>query len=82
MTNDKLRQLAVDIGALIQSYGIEIEKYAVNVTITEDYYQEVKDTLQSDVPSELQVFTEVNQDWAITLIRPMKLGKLTDDTEE
>lgn len=82
MTNEKLRQLALDIGSLIEQYGVDYTKLAVNIVITEKYHETIKDTVESDAPTGLDYFHEHDADWSIMLVKPMKLGKLSDNNSE
>lgn len=79
MDNDKLHALAKELGDTIEKYGIEYEKFAINITITEAYFDAVKEILHSDSPPELQAFTEIDEEWTVTLIRPMQLRKKSED---
>ena len=76
MDNEKLRKLAVEIKEVIDEHGVDFEMFAINITVTQAYFETVKDNLHatSPVPSS-QMFTEVDEKWAINLIRPIEIGK-------
>ena len=80
MDNDTLRNLAEEINKVIEQYGMDFEMFAINITVTQDYFEAVKDKLHSNTPiPSSQMFTEVDEKWAINLVRPIEVDKLSDD---
>ena len=57
MNNEKLRKLAEDVQAVIENYNVDVEMFALNITVTEEYFNLVKNDLQSNVSYSL--FTDV-----------------------
>ncbi len=73
MNNEKLRKLAEEVHDVIVKNDIDFEMFAVNITVTRDYFDLVKNDLNSTVPvPSSQMFTEVDGKWVINLIRPQQ----------
>ncbi|MCA9903843.1 MAG: hypothetical protein KC547_08305, partial [Anaerolineae bacterium] len=68
--NEKLRNLASEIAEVIEKYGIDFEMFAVNITVTEDYFESVKDKLRLEQSVTYEdMRTEIDERWAINVIR-------------
>jgi hypothetical protein len=76
MDNELLRNLAEEIQDVIEKYDVDFEMFAINITVTQDYFEAVKGKFHSKSPVPTsQMFTEVDEKWAINLVRPLEIGK-------
>jgi hypothetical protein len=64
---ESLSNISEKIRAILEEAGIEVEKFNINILVTKDYYEAVKNNFPDRPPIDMTIgVTEV--DWAIQLL--------------
>ena len=77
MNVEKLRKLAQEISRIVGEYDVDYELIAVNITVSPQYFEKVKDNLQlSTSISSPHTCHEVGDNWLIQLVRSDRKNQL------